>query len=146
MYFAWVRTPPACCFLTKCWVVISTPEACVPRSTNSAEVVLQAYDVVFAEVVAELHFNKNQQLVSRIFYAVRRTDCDVDRFACFHFDVAIAERNLRRSLHLDPMLRALRVLLIAESFAGQHFNPFDFEVVAFVEHRECAPGPAIKFG
>jgi hypothetical protein len=37
------------------------------------------------------------------------------------------------------------MLLITEPFAGQDFDAFDFEIVAFVEHRKRAPGAPIEF-
>ena len=112
---------------------------------SSAKVVLQTHDVVFTEIIAALHFDEDEQFVARILDAMRRTDGDVDSLARLYFDVAIIERDLRSALDNDPMLGALGVLLVAETLAGQHFNPFDFEIVTFIKHRETSPGALIEF-
>ena len=48
--------------------------------------------------------------------------------------------------HGHPMLGAMRVLLVAQTFAGQHLDALDLVVGCFVEDRKCSPGPAIEAG
>jgi hypothetical protein len=42
------------------------------------------------------------------------------------------------------MLGALCVFLVTQTLAGQDFDPFHFEAIAFIKHSECAPGTAIE--
>jgi hypothetical protein len=74
-------------------------------------VVLQAHDVVFAEVIAELHFDENEQLRAAVADAVFGFDRDVHMLAAREFDFLVAAGHIGHALHHNPMLTAPRVFL-----------------------------------
>jgi hypothetical protein len=91
-----------------------------------------------------LYLNENKRFLVRILHPVRSAHSDIDCLARFDRDVAIIEGNFCPSLDHHPVFGALRVFLIAQTLAGQHFDPFDFKTVSFIEHSKCSPRSAIK--
>src|SRR4030095_2693656 len=82
---------------------------------RATEIILQSHNVIFTEVAASLHLDKNQRLTAGVFNPMRRANRDVDRLPCGYDDGAIVESDFGRSLNYHPMFGALRVLLIAQS-------------------------------
>src|SRR5262249_32496271 len=111
----------------------------------SSKVVLEANDIVFAEIVAALHFDEDQIFFAGVLNAVGSADGNVDRLAGTNRDLTTVERDLRRSADDEPVFRTLRVLLITQSFSGQHFDPFDLESGCFFQHLVSSPRTSIEF-
>src|SRR5262249_46484782 len=109
----------------------------------SPEIILQPHDVVLAQIIAALHFDKDHRGVAGVLDPVRRAYRDVDVFAGAENDFFVVESNLRRALHDEPVLGAARVFLIAQPFSWQNLNAFDFVSLALVEDGEITPGALI---
>ena len=80
-------------------------------------VVVEAADVVLAEVVAALHLDDHQLVVVEVGDAVRRPDPDVDAAAGLDLDGLAVDRAGRRAGDHDPVLGALAVGLVATAAA-----------------------------
>src|ERR1041385_4476560 len=75
---------------------------------------------------------------------MRGADRNIDRFTRSNRDLRAVECHFRRAFNDEPVLRSLRVLLVAESFAWQDLDPLHFESAIFFEHRVGSPRPSIK--
>src|SRR5438093_9290639 len=69
---------------------------------RSAEVVLQSYDVVLAEVAASLDLDEDEPLPSRIFDAVGRADGHVHNLSRMDAGLPPVESDLPRPAHHHP--------------------------------------------
>ena len=76
---------------------------------------------------------------------MRGAQGDINCLSGGNANLFIIESNRSRSLDHEPMLSPLRVLLIAQSFARQNLQAFDFEIFSFIEYGERTPGTLIKF-
>src|SRR5690349_23895307 len=110
----------------------------------STEVVFKTNNVVFAEIITSLDFDKNQISIAGVFDPMRRTDGNIDRFAGSDQHIATVECDFGSSFNDKPMLRALRVFLVAQSFPRQHFDTLHFERWCFFEHGVTAPWSPIE--
>src|SRR5258705_8481595 len=110
----------------------------------SSEIILQANDVVFAQVTTTLNFDKYQCVGAGILNPMGCVNCNIDRLAGGNDDFAVVQCHLCRTLHNHPVLGSLRMLLITQSFTRQYFNSLHFEVVTFVKHRKTPPGSPIE--
>ncbi len=111
---------------------------------SSSEVVAQTHDVVFAEVAAALNFDEDELLVAGILDAVSRAERNINCLARRHNVIMTVERHFADARNHHPMLRALAVLLITESFARQHFDALNFIICSFVKHRERPPRTTVE--
>src|SRR5678815_3825750 len=75
---------------------------------------------------------------------MRCTDRNVDRFAGLNRDLLAVECHFRSTFNDVPVLCALRVFLVTESFARQDLDALHFETAIFLKHRVGPPRPAIK--
>ena len=75
--------------------------------SGSAKVVLQAHNVVFAEITSALDLDKDQIFVAGVLNAMRRADRNVNRFTGADRDLATVERDPGSSFDDEPVLRAL---------------------------------------
>src|SRR5262245_49098786 len=66
--------------------------------------IVEAHDVVLAEIAADLHLDQLERDLARIGEPMNAPDRDIDRFVFVHAAHVIAERDLGRSLDHDPML------------------------------------------
>src|SRR5579862_2167471 len=82
---------------------------------GAAEIVFQADDVVFAEVVAALDFDEGQLLRTGIGHAVGGTDGDVDHLPEAELVVGSVEGHQALTADDHPVFRTLSVLLIAQA-------------------------------
>ena len=80
-------------------------------------VVLEAADVVLADVVAALHLDDHQLLVVRVGDAVRRPEADVDRVTGLRDDGLAVDDAGGRAGDDDPVLGAVLVGLVAQPLA-----------------------------
>src|SRR5215467_436316 len=72
--------------------------------------VVEANNVVLAEIAAGLHFDQLQWDLSRIGEAVHRTDWNVSRLIFVHDANRVPDRHLGGAVHDDPMLGSVQVL------------------------------------
>src|SRR5262247_1628113 len=86
--------------------------------------VVEAHDVVLAEIAADLHFDQFEWDLARIGKPMNVADRDIDGFVFVHAAHVIAERDLGRSLDHDPMLGAMEVLLQRELASRLHDDTF----------------------
>src|SRR5687768_5647339 len=112
---------------------------------RASKVVLEADDVVFAEIRAALDFDKNQIFFTGIFDAMSGADGNVDGFTSAYGDLAAVECDLRGAGDYDPVFGSLRMLLITQALSGQHLDSFDLESGCFLEDGVSTPRPLIKF-
>src|SRR5262245_1627287 len=108
---------------------------------GAAVVVGETFDVVLAEVGAELHLDDTQRLRAGILEPVDLAGWDIDIAARREPDLALAERDQRFAARDDPLLGALTVPLEGELGPGPDENFFDLETRVDRECAEPAPGP-----
>src|SRR6185436_3871977 len=77
-------------------------------------VVLDADDVVLAEIAAGLDFDQFELDLAGILQPVHRADRDVDRFVLVHGLDQFVDGHLCRSAHHDPVLGTVVMLLQRE--------------------------------
>jgi hypothetical protein len=110
---------------------------------TSAVVIVAAFDVVFAEIVAHPGFDDDQGLLAAVGYAMPLTDLDDDLRAAFErdrFSAVAAEDDLALPLDDQPVFFAARVALKAGALAGQDHEAFGAPAGAFAQDFEAAPG------
>src|SRR5215831_12663075 len=89
-------------------------------SADAAEVVLEANDVVLAEVLAVLDLDEHELGCTGVLDAMRRAALDVDGHSGPAFDLAVVQRHEAVPAHDEPVLGAPSVPLIAQPFARLH--------------------------
>ena len=112
---------------------------------GATEVIVQTHDVVFAEIAAPLHFDEYEQFVSRVFNSMSCANGNADRLTTWKGDVFTVESNFGYTFDYNPVLSALRMLLVAQPFAGQHLNALDLVIISLIEHSETSPRPLVEF-
>jgi hypothetical protein len=117
----------------------------IRTTSGSAKIVLQAHDVVFAEIIASLNLDKDQIFVAGVFNAVGGADSDIDRLAGADSDLTTVECDTSCSFDDEPVLGALRVFLVTESLTRQHLDTFNLERACLFEHGVTAPWSPIEF-
>jgi len=113
--------------------------------SGSAKIIFETHNVVFAEIISSLDFDKDQVFVAGVLHSMCGADGNIDRFAGADRDIAAVERDSRRSFNDHPVLGALRVFLITQPLARLHLDALDLERAPFFEHGISAPGPLIEF-
>ena len=98
-----------------------------------AVVVLEATDVVLAEVVAALHLDDDQLVVVPVGDPVWDTHADLDAAADLDLHRLPVDRAGRRAGHHDPVLGAAPVGLVGQPPAGQHHQAFDLVALTAVQ-------------
>ena len=71
-------------------------------------VVLDADDVVFAEIAAGLHLDQFERNLARIFHAMRGADGNIDRLVLVHDFLRLIHRDERRTAHFHAVVVLLR--------------------------------------
>src|SRR5262249_39108824 len=104
-------------------------------------VVLEAHNVVFAEIAAALHLDQLERDPPRIGEAMHGADRDVDGFVLVHSANLLADRHLGGAAHHDPMLGAVHVLLQRQLAARIHDDALDLEALARVDRLVVPPWP-----
>src|SRR5262249_976938 len=84
--------------------------------------IVEAHDVVLAEIAADLHLDQFERDLARIGEPMNAADRDIDGFVFVHAAHVMAERDLGCSLDHDPMLGAVEVLLQRELASWLHDN------------------------
>jgi hypothetical protein len=111
----------------------------ISQFSLSPVVILQPLNIILAEVGSPLYFDENQLLGANIFDAVGGACGYVDYPAGRDRQFLSIQRHFGNPRNHHPMLGAVFVFLIAESFLRQDFDPFDFVVVSFIQDREATP-------
>ena len=110
----------------------------------SSEIILETHDVIFAEIGACLNLDKNEDDVTNVLDAVGHTRRYVDGLTFGNENLPAVECDTRPSAYSHPVLRAVRVALIAQAFSRQYLDAFDLVRGGFVQDRESPPGSAVE--
>lgn len=101
--------------------------------------VLEADDVVLAEVRARLDLDQFERDLAGVRQTVGRAERDVGRLVLGQHDLLVAVRDHRRALHDDPVFGAMVVHLQAQLCARVHDDALDLEAIALVDAFVRAP-------
>jgi hypothetical protein len=104
-----------------------------------AVVILKTLNVVFAEVGSLLYLDEYQFGISYILDTVCCAYWNVDGISSAKCDFTAIECNFGSSSDDHPVLGALFVPLITQSFFRQYFDALYLVISALVEHRETTP-------
>ena len=119
----------------------ASPQRRSDGSSVAAVLVVEAYDVVLAEIAADLHLDQFERDLAGIGEPMDAADRDVDRFVLVdRADVAV-DRHFGGALDHDPMLGAMEVLLQRQLGAGFHHDALDLVARASVDALVIAPRP-----
>src|SRR5437660_187100 len=111
------------------------------RGLFASIAILEAHDVVLAEVFAALHFDEYQVFAPGVFKTVLGTRRDISRFVRRHFELGFAVDDLGRAADHDPMFATMVVHLQREGRARLHDDALDLEPGALLDDGIGAPGP-----
>jgi hypothetical protein len=102
-------------------------------SVVSVMVFFKPQDVVFAQEVAQLHFDGLERDAVRVGQSVHHAQWDVDGSVFGQRGGFVAVGNFVRAGHHDPVLGPVVVFLHAEAVFGFNLDALDFEVAVFVD-------------
>jgi hypothetical protein len=102
-------------------------------------VIVQADDVVLAEVVTVLDFNEHERGATRVVNPVSRASRDIDGISSPYVDAVAVECDNALSANHEPMLGAVRMLLVAQPLPRLDLNRLDFEILGLGEDGVSAP-------
>jgi hypothetical protein len=114
-------------------------------SLDSFVVIFETHDVVFAEVVAELHFDEREWAIRAIAEPMIGFGRDVKVLALLQLKLAVAADDIGCARHDDPVLRAPRMSLQAEARTRLDLKPLDLVALGFLQNFIQTPGPLISF-
>jgi hypothetical protein len=117
----------------------------IAKRLVSFVVVFETHDVVFAEVVAELHFDERERMVRAVAEPVIRFGRDVQVFAFFELKIALAADDIRRALDDDPVFAAPRMTLETQARARLDLKSLDLITIALFQNLIAAPRPLFLF-
>jgi len=112
----------------------------------SPEIILQPNDVILPEVVPSLNLNENEVIFPDIFDSMGDAGPNIHGLSLRHHDFVAVKGDSCAADHGHPMLGAMGVLLVAQTFARQDLDALDLVVGRFVQDRKCSPGPAVEAG
>src|SRR5687768_8566564 len=107
----------------------------------AAVAVLEAHDVVLAEIRAGLHLDDVQRDLAGILDAVLRAERNVGRLILLEQERLLAARDARSAGDYDPMLGAMMMHLQRHRGAGLDREALHLEAIAVVDAVVAAPGP-----
>ena len=113
----------------------------MPRGYPPSVDVVEAHDVVLAEIAADLHLDQFERDLAGIGEPMDAADRDIDRFVLVHAADVVAERDLGGALDHHPVLGAMEVLLQRQLAAGLHHDALDLVALGDVDVLVVAPGP-----
>jgi hypothetical protein len=93
---------------------------------RSAEVIVEALDVILPEVVAELNFYKHKGPLTTVRDSVSGTTRDVDGVARLEAIDRFVKGHLRDPGDNQPVFGPTRMTLVAESVPWTHVKTLDF--------------------
>src|SRR5690606_32292638 len=100
-----------------------------------------ADDVVLARVAAHLNLDQFKRDPARIGESVHGPDRDVDRLVLMHEGHSLIHGHLGGSLHDNPVLGPVMVLLERQASARGHHDALHLEAGTMVDALVPAPGP-----
>src|SRR6266481_3490671 len=104
-----------------------------PDGSGALVIVLDANDVVLAEIAAGLDFDQLQRNLAWIFHPMGRADRNIDRFVLMYGLDEFIDGHARRAAHHDPVLGAMVMLLQREPAARLHHDALDLMPLAHVD-------------
>jgi len=119
---------------------IFVPPMSIPmRRLGSCIDVVVTDDVVFAEIVPELHFDDDDFALVQVFKAVLGTQWNVNRTTARHGHDFVVNGDCGCAFHNCPMFLAVLVALQAKPAALFHHNALHFKAGHFVQNIEGTP-------
>src|SRR5579885_2876548 len=112
------------------------------RRSGAAVAVLEADDVVLAEIRARLHLDQHQRDASRVLDLVDAAERQVGALILADEKLPVVPRHQRAAVDDDPVLGAMEMLLQAELGAGVDDDALDLEPAALGQRLVIAPRPA----
>ena len=106
------------------------------------EIVFHADDVVFAGVLAHLHFHDDQREAAFVLQAVNLSHRDVGGLVRTHVEHLVADGHRSGSAHDHPVFRAVQVLLQAEALARLHHDTLHLVAFGRFQHGIRSPRAA----
>src|SRR5687768_15234820 len=103
--------------------------------------IVEAQDVVLADVVAGLDLDHHAVDGAWIGQAVHRSGADVGGLVRTHEDLLLVAQHLGHSGNDDPMLAAMVMHLQRQAAAGPDDDALDLEARAFLQDGVRAPWP-----
>src|SRR3954452_2556916 len=112
-----------------------------------AVVVVEAHDVVLAEIVALLDLDEDEDLATglrRVLDAVPAALGDVDALAGQEVVHDVVERPLSLACHHDPVFGTTVMELVAEPLTRVDGESLHLEGLVFIQHLEGSPRSLLK--
>lgn len=104
-------------------------------------IVLQAHDVILAEIAARLNLDQMQRNLAGVFQMMDDPQRNEGRLLFRQQHLRAVPRDARRAGNLDPMLGAVMVKLQRESLARLDHEALDLEARARIDSLVPAPRP-----
>jgi hypothetical protein len=112
---------------------------------RSLVVILQTDNIVFAEIITELHLNDRHRFLAAVSQTVISLRWNVDVLAAAKLQFLFAADDISDACDHNPVLAALRVPLQTQSRARFYFQHFYFKTRALFQNFVATPGSFIKF-
>src|SRR5580692_7225452 len=103
--------------------------------------ILEADDVVLAEVAAGLHLDEFERDLARIGEPVNGADRDIGGLVLVQDLLVVADGDFRGAPHHHPMLRAVEMLLQGQGPARSNDEALDLKALAGVDRLVVTPRP-----
>src|SRR5215468_1814794 len=113
------------CRVTLLRTVLPTSASGEAEGLSASVEIVQANDVIIAQIAPDLHLDQFERDLAGVGEAMNAPDRDVDRFIFVHAAHVVAERDLGRSPHHNPMFGTMEMLLQRELAPRLHDNAFD---------------------
>ena len=106
---------------------------------NSAEIILEADNIIFPEIIAELDFYKYQRFFTRIVHTVQFANRDINERSRVNRYLPALKRHDPGSGNHRPFFGALQVLLQAKAATRFQLDPLHLNTRFLVQHTVMAP-------
>src|SRR6202171_26228 len=116
------------------------PGKSAPSTTSIG--IVEAHDVVFAEVRARLHLDDLEGHLPGVLEPVAHAERDERRFVFAQEKLLVAARDERRAAHDDPVFGAVVMHLKRETRAGRHDDALHLEALAVIDRVVETPRAA----
>ena len=103
--------------------------------------IVEAFDVVLAQIVPGLNFDDPEDVLARVLQSVARAERDVGRLVGPELEHLLATGDPGPALDHDPMLGPMPMTLQGEARAGLDRQLLDLEMVTRIDRPIGAPGP-----
>jgi len=107
---------------------------------HAAVIVVQAHDVILAEVVTGLNFDEYEALGPGVLDAMSGTERNVNCFSPTDFMLDRVEGDRRPSGKDIPVFGATLVLLVTKAVPRRYLDPLDLVLRRIFKHDVAAPG------